>query len=480
MKKIKYLSLKTAVLFGCIIIVFTSCNRDLSADTEFATLGNTPDIYIDGFVGLGSDFYFPFVSDGAKPDVFSEDFDVAYLGGASLRIDVPNASDPSGTFAGASFIIDGAGRNLTEYDALTFWAKASQAATIADISFGKEYRAAINNVDFTTNWTQFIIPIPDPSKLVDVKNVFEFSAGGIGPQGQEVGYSFWIDELKFANLGTVAQPRPAIFNGVDEIKETFIGLEISLTGLTQTYNLGNGSNQTVSATPAYFKFKSSNPDIARVSELGIVSILDQGTATITATLADVRASGSLTVDVLGTFEFAPTPPERDPADVISIYSDFYGDRPGLQPVVFNNAELQIEVSDFGGEGIITYRNLGFVGIGYTETANLSEFSFLHLDVQVDQTIASGQVLNVQIQDFGPNGTGENLLQANDDTAGGYNVAGSLLTEGQWVGIDIPLNGFTLGTGGGGSGSPNLKNVGNIIFVGAGISDILVDNIYFYK
>jgi hypothetical protein len=87
---------------------------------------------------------------------------------------------------------------------------------------------------------------------------------------------------------------------------------------------------------------------------------------------------------------------------------------------------------------------------------------------------------VQIQDFGPNGTGENLLQANDDTAGGYNVAGSLLTEGQWVGIDIPLNGFTLGTGGGGSGSPNLKNVGNIIFVGAGISDILVDNIYFYK
>ena len=476
MKKIKYLSLKTAVLFGCFMIVFTSCKRDLSSDTEFATLGNTPDIYIDGFIGLGSDFYFPFVSDGAKPDVFSEDNDVAYLGGTSLRIDVPNASDPSGTFAGASFIIDGAGRNLTEYDALTFWAKSSQAATISEISFGSKYRAAIVNVDFTTKWTQFIIPFPDPSKLVDVKTVFEFSAGGIGPQGQEVGYTFWIDELKFEKLGTIAQPRPTVLNGVDILRETFIGLNITLTGLTQTYNLENGSNQTVSAAPTYFTFKSSDPDIARVNELGIVSILDQGKATITATLADVRALGSLNLDVLGTFELAPNPPERDPTDVVSIFSDFYGDQPGLQPVVFNNAELQVEVSDFGDESIITYRNLVFVGIGYSETVDVSQLSFLHIDIQVDQSIGPSDRLTVELSDFGSDNTGG----TGDDTAGGKTIAGSELSEGEWIGIDIPVNGFPNGTGGGGAGSPNLTNIGNIIFVGAGISNILIDNIYFYK
>jgi hypothetical protein len=31
-----------------------------------------------------------------------------------------------------------------------------------------------------------------------------------GPENGN-GYTFWIDELKYEKLGTVAQPRPAIF-----------------------------------------------------------------------------------------------------------------------------------------------------------------------------------------------------------------------------------------------------------------------------
>jgi hypothetical protein len=36
-------------------------------------------------------------------------------------------------------------------------------------------------------------------------------------------------------------------------------------GLTQTFNLESGLNQTVTPAPAYFFFKSSN-EVARVSE----------------------------------------------------------------------------------------------------------------------------------------------------------------------------------------------------------------------
>ena len=35
-----------------------------------------------------------------------------------------NPDNPSGTYAGAILRIDGAGRNLTEFDALTFYVKA--------------------------------------------------------------------------------------------------------------------------------------------------------------------------------------------------------------------------------------------------------------------------------------------------------------------------------------------------------------------
>jgi hypothetical protein len=47
---------------------------------------------------------------------------VKYKGTASMRFDVPRVGDPGGSYAGAIFP-DATGRNLTGYDALTFWVK---------------------------------------------------------------------------------------------------------------------------------------------------------------------------------------------------------------------------------------------------------------------------------------------------------------------------------------------------------------------
>jgi hypothetical protein len=44
----------------------------------------------------------------------------------------------------------------------------------------------------------------DASKLTLEKGMF-------GTLKDQNGYTFWIDELKYEKLGTVAQPRPAIF-----------------------------------------------------------------------------------------------------------------------------------------------------------------------------------------------------------------------------------------------------------------------------
>ena len=210
-------------------------------------------------------------------------------------------------------------------------------ATINEIGFGNDFGenkflVTLPNMRISTAWTKYIIPIPDPTRLTNEKGMFWYSEG---PENNN-GYTFWIDELKFEKLGTVAQPRPAIFNGEDRVEQTFIGSSFTVTG-TQTFNLASGRDQTVSAAPSYFTFTSTNPDVARVNELGVVSILDQGTAKITAVLAGVRAAGSLTVESLGNF-VPPLVPTRDAANVISIFSDAYTN----VPVDFYNGFLEVK------------------------------------------------------------------------------------------------------------------------------------------
>ncbi|MEM7107620.1 MAG: hypothetical protein AAF519_05290 [Bacteroidota bacterium] len=486
MKSTRINPIKKKTLLVFMAVLGVGCERSISDDVEFATLSTTGEIFTDDFIGLGEDFFRPFVGDGAKPDVFSVDDTEGYESEASIRIDVPNADDPGGNFAGASFIIDGAARNLTEFDALTFWARASQAATIGSLGFGSAFKVAAIDLDFTTQWQQFIIPIPDPSKLTEVQTVFEFSAGGIGPEGQELGYTFWIDELKFEKLGTIAQPRPSILAGQNIAIDAFVGQEFSLIPLNQTFNLGNGQNQTTSVAASYFTFSSSSPNVAAVNENGMVSVFRQGTTEVTAILNGVRAQGSLSLNVLGAFVSAPTPPAREPADVISVFSDTYESLPELNIAVFNGPgfptgeSIFISTTEFDGNSIIEYGNLDFVGIGWEGNVDVSGFQFLHIDVQVAQGLSTSDILNVQIIDFGANGIddGQNRV---DDTGGGFNIPADDLEEDVWVPIDIPLDQFTLPTGGGFAGSPNLTNVARVVFVGnLGVANILVDNIYFYR
>jgi hypothetical protein len=86
-------------------------------------------------------------------------------------------------------------------------------------------------------------------------------------------------------------------------------------------------------------------------------------------------------------------------------------------------------------------------------------------------------LVVELKDFGPDGI-DNNYTSGGDTAGGNNISSQLVKD-QWVGINIPLNQFTLRTGGGGSGNPNKNNLGFIILVSSNSASFLVDNIYFY-
>ena len=263
MKNIKFMYSKIMLLTGLLFVITMSCERDISDQVEFAHLSKTGEIFTDSPIGLGSDFYFPYT--GSKATAWSVDEGEGYESFASMRFDVPNANDPAGNYAGAIFRVDGSGRDLTEFDALTFWAKASQGVVIGEVGFGQDfglnkYQVSENNVSLSTNWQKFVIPIPDASKLFDERGMFWYSAGTQNTGGN--GYTFWIDELKFEKLGTIGQPRPAILNGNDVVQDVFDGNDLELTGLTQTFNLGSGINKTVNVAPSYFDFSSSDPSLA--------------------------------------------------------------------------------------------------------------------------------------------------------------------------------------------------------------------------
>lgn len=465
MKNIKFMYSKVMFLLALVFIINVSCERNLSDDVEFAKLPANGEVYIDGFSG-GLE-YLPFA--GSVLNAFSVDSQNKYKGTSSMRFDVPNVGDPLGAYAGAIFP-DYSGRDLSGFDALTFWAKASQSATINEIGFGNDfgenkYVASIAGLKLTTNWRKYTIPLPDPSKLFQEKGMFWYAEG---PENG-AGYSFWIDELQFEKLGTIAQPQPAILEGEDVVMSSFTGVTIELTGLTQTFNLGTGINQTVNAAPSYFTFSSSNPEVAQVSEFGIVTILGTGRATVTAVLGGVEASGSLTINSSGGFTTAPIP-TRDPSNVISIFSDTYTN----VPVDFFNGYWEpfqtTQSSDFvvGDNHMISYTNFNFVGNQFANpTVDASQYPNVHINMYIPNNVPANIDFLITLVDFGA----DKADGGGDDTRQQVFFDKSLFVADTWITLEFPIT------------MTNKNNIGLIIYEninGSSLSNFYLDNIYFYK
>jgi hypothetical protein len=471
MKFLKLKSTQLTILAGLLLMFFAQgCERTVDGLEEPEFPAN-PEVFIDGFsAGLE---YYPF--EGSRPDAFSVDNDDTYNNSAaSMRFDVPNEGDPAGAYAGAIFRDENGGRNLTSYNALTFYAKGTKAGTINEVGFGQdfmgnEYAVTLNNLKLTTNWQKYTIPLPDPSVLTSEQGLFWYAEG---PEDGD-GYSFWVDELQYEDLSGLAQPRPAILNGNEETQTSFIGSNTSVSGLTFTINQANGVDVTVGAAPAYYTFNSSNTGVATVNENGQVTVVGQGTAEITATLGNLNASGALIIESIGNFTPAPTPTE-DPSDVISIFSDAYEN----VPVDFYNgfyAPFQTTTSsDFtvDGNNVLGYENFNFVGIEFNQnvpTIDGSDMNFLSMDVFFPDPVPNNSTLNVNLRDFGA----DDSFDGGDDTVVSTSVSTPALESGEWITIELDI-----------SGMANRSNLGQIVLdadpaqtnplVG---STFYVDNIY---
>jgi hypothetical protein len=462
MKKYNFTLLIKSLPFGMFFLFLAACQRD-NEDLSPVTYPTNPEVFIEGFSpGLN---YAAF--GGSVPTAFDVDTEVTYpaTSQASMRFEVPDAGDPRGAYAGGSYFTD-VPRDLSGYDALTFWAKASQPANIDVVGFGNDlgaskYQATINGLPVTTNWQKYIIPIPDPSRLTAERGMFFYSEG---PENGR-GYTFWIDELKFEKLGTIAHPEHAILNGEEQTETSFVGVTKTIGGLSSTYNLPSGINQSVNIAPAYFEFASSDPSIATVNESGVVTVAGgPGSAKITATVGGASAKGSLTLLSVGDFQAAPVP-SRDAANVISIFSDAYTNVPvnyynGYWAPFQTTQSADFTVND---DDILHYTNFNFVGIEFSSPViNASSMTHLHVDIYIPNALPATAQFKIEVVDFGTGGTGA------------FTRAIPAAQSQQWISLDIPFTNF--------AGLSNRSNLAQIIFVDVSenISSFFADNVYLYN
>ncbi len=457
------------IILGTLIMLTLGCARSFD-ELEEASFPTNPIVFDDAFSGGLAYSAFG----GSDVTAFDVDDEVVFDGTTSMKFAVPDAGAPEGAFAGGVFF-DPGGRNLSEYTALTFWARASKSAVIDVIGFGDEVSenptlASIQGVAVNTNWKKYFIPIPDASKLTRTNGLLFVSEGP--EEGQ--GYTFWLDEVKFENLGTISQPSPFIYDGVDEGITSFIGVNLQVSGLGFSANLPSGVDQRVSCEVTYFDFQTSNPAVATVDENGSIQVVGAGQAVITATLNGLEATGSLTINSLGDFTPAPNP-TRAPEDVISVFSDAYENVPVDYYNGFFNDDGQTTQGGTGpggadlivnGNGVINYTELNFVGIGAFQNVSsidASPMTHLHVDINVNEEIQGSDFINLQL--INSVGSGE--------TSGSFRISANQLQRNEWASFDIPLESF--------AGLGSRSEIGLIFFVSDGtIRNIFVDNLYFYS
>jgi len=455
----------TGIILVAVLILNFSCERDVDL-LEPAEYPAFAEVFLDEFVA-GLDYS---AFGNSKLDAFEIDDTEAYKGSKSIKITVPGVNDPSGWYAGGAFYSTFP-RDLSGYNALTFWAKASKAS-VADVGFGNDnsgnslYSASQSNVLFGTSWQKYIIPIPLVEKLGTETGMFWYAAGA---DAQGLGGTIWFDEVRYEKLGTIAYPRIVLgdtlltgpINGV---------LNVTIAGVI--FNV-DGVDQVVKAANAYFTFISLNDSVATTTSDGTINGVGSGTTKVIVKLGTV-AQDTITVQIGDDFgPSTPAPTPTVPTDsVLSLFSNAYTDHPGI---VWNTywqySTAQTVDMQIAGDDVKLYTDLNFVGIEFANpTINASDMMHFHIDIWTPDPTAAPTTFKVLLVDFGLDG----VVGGSDDTSHELTFTESTspaIATKQWVGIDVPLSRF--------AGLASTAQLGQLVLSGD-IPTVYVDNVYFYK
>lgn len=456
-----------SILAVLILALSTGCSGRDPSNLDQARASIDPKVFSNTLLGMPGDvegdvYFQPFFE--TYYQTASIDSVYTFEGNGSLKMDIPGQGSALGAYAGGVLTSIGA-RDLADFNALTFYARASIPSAINELGFGNDntgeskYSVGRSSVPVNPNWTLVVIPIPDSSKLIAERGLFTFAEGF--EFSSTSGHSIWFDEIKFAQLGNITNPRPTM---PSVNRDYFIGSSVSLNGTYTTYDI-DGADVVVDHMPGYFEFASANPAVA-VIEGEKIKIIGEGNTVVTAKLGDVDAEGlAILTGQTPPTEAAPAP-TLPAGDVVSLFSSTYSDV-GVDTwntrwtySTTDNAEYVVN-----GRTNLMYSSLNFVGIEFlNQTVDASQMTHFHLDVFAP----AGSNFKVKLVAFDDdNGIviGQSELSFDDTTTPAF-------TSGQWVSLDIPMEDFGF--------TADLSHMGQLVLSTDDAELVLVDNIYWHK
>jgi hypothetical protein len=440
-----------------VIFALAGCfERDTTGLPE-APASTDPVIFDDDF-GAAVD-YQAFL--GSKTDAVQIDTETSQSGTASLKVTVPGPGAVDGTYAGGAFTTYNV-RDLTGYNALTFYAKASMEATLDVAGLGNDntgtslYTAESHGLPLSTEWGRYVIPIPLPERLSVEGGLFFFAEG----YENNTGYTIWFDDVRFDSLAVISNPRPYM---ATRTRQAFVGTAVEAESTRVAFDV-DGDTVIVTHFPAYFDYFSSNENVATVSG-GSINVVGGGSATITAKLDTIDVVGSLTLNVLAP-PSAPAPTPTVPAaDVISLFSEAYTDiAVGAWNTYWQWSTAQVEDFTIDGDRVKLYTELNFVGIDFSAaTVDASEMTHFHLDVWAPE----GTDFKVKLVAFNALGQfiGQAELSFDESTTPTF-------VPGVWCPLEIPLADFALAV--------PRDHLAQLVLSTTDARTVFVDNVYFHK
>ena len=447
--------------------------RDINGLDETATARVEPLVFDETF---GDDVYFQAFSGtylkAVSIDSVAAHDNLLYAHDSyqSLKVVVPGENSALGAYAGG-VLTSVAPRDLTGFNALTFWARSSVLSQLNEAGFANDntgtslYSAGRSAIPLTMAWTYVVVPIPSPQKIIAERGLFTFAEGF--EANNRTGHTLWFDDIKYQNLANVVRVS-AQMPSVN--KQYLVGSNATIEGTTTTFTV-DGANVTVNHMPTYFDFTSSNPAVA-VVEGRRIRVVGAGVDTITAKLDTLTVQGRVIITSFTPPAAAAPAPTVPAADVISLYSDTYGNWTvdSWNPH-WTYSTTQNETYVLNDNANIMYTTFNFVGIEFrNHPIDAGAMTHLHLDVYAPQ----GGEFQVKLVNFGGvNGSmnGQVGLSFNATTTPAFSSGG-------WCQLEIPMSAFVFPAG------VTPTRLGQLVLSTPDGDNatplVLVDNIYWHR